>query len=313
VNKLPGIRWTDRPTVAAESLYEVLSDSLDRHRSGLSIIASPRMGLTTALKLCREGFAQERPDLPVVAINRPRRRPLAQQEIWYALYAAMGCNSSQSRDIEEVRRRTIYRLVTLATETKSDQALLIVDRAHDMDFLHLQEVCTLEDALKAEHIRLTVCLAGHLTLQSMPQNLYARAIHEPLKRYFRFVPFHGLRSSDDLATYLQSFDVPTLGETDDQPVSQLCFPDAYADGWRLVQEARGLWPILHEFKAITQDVEMEAAHEVVCGVLEQAFMEGRGAPLPDARTWSHAVQASNLPVWRSMEAGLSRHPKGHRS
>ncbi len=147
-------------TRASEGLYDLIRDALDRRRSGMTIIASSRMGLSTALAMTRNGLREERHNLPVVHLDAPSGGVFCHQEIWYSLSSSMGWKLRRSRNPGDVRRCTAMRIAKLAHESKCNQALLIVDNAHSADPRHLQEVARLEDALKIEDVPPHCLLSG---------------------------------------------------------------------------------------------------------------------------------------------------------
>jgi len=300
-------------TTATQYVFDELRAAVECRRWGLTFVARPRAGLSTALQLGALALIAHDATLPVGLILAGRHKNTSDGPFWASIASQLAPRLTTTRHPDELKNRLAEHLVTRVLETANDRVLLIVDRAHDLTSHQLSLLTELQDSLNLAEVRLTLALGGHAQLLARRDELYQQGVLEPYRRLFdRTLPVSGAKSPEDLAYFLESFDTTHFPEGTGPTYAQFYFPEAYARGWRLHGEASRLWSafvrVLEPYDKVV-DVEMDYVSQTVCSVLDDAFRHGSKALPPSDDRWEAAARASGVLTARVLQADAKKSAK----
>lgn len=284
------------PTLAMDRLYQEINSAIHLRRHGMLILSNPGAGISTALGLIHEGLEKQQPHLLVERCMGVRHQ---EREFWrHFLIADNGLNGVRFNNAQS-RARLINRLCQRAGSIQADQCVLLVDRAHDMDAAHFDELSRFEDDMRFHGLDLMLCFVGHHKIERVEDLLLKRGITEPSMRYFATrTLFKGISHLNELKYYLSWFDTQIIDEINQSTITQASFGEAYGVGWRLEDQAHIIWTHLQAYLSANKDLQMQPLHEIVASVLQQGRDKGRGALPPTPLDWSNVIERSNLPRLR---------------
>lgn len=304
------LRQITYPTQASEHLLRSCEHAIRARTKGFVVVSKPLMGLTTALRILVAGWPKLYSGIPIALVRSPGATVYHPVRFWSSLVTQLIPNLATWRNPDALRLGLLRNLLTRANAHDSDRLLLIVDRAHTLLPEELLQLAVFQDDLADEGTNLVVALAGYESLRTIRDCLHDEAREEPVRRYFENEHYlYGIRSSQELAYFLESFDKCRFPQGSEWPISRFCFPKAFDRGWRLWHEAARAWSIFSGY-AIREgepaEVEMQYVTETACSLLESAYQRGSGALPPDEDAWRIAVQSSGLISSRAM---LSQMPE----
>jgi hypothetical protein len=254
------------------------------------------------------GWQQLQPRIPVFLARSPGSANYNSSELWPFLFTHVNQNLARSCDSKRSRLALLRYFVSRIGECSGDRLLLIIDRAHTLHSEELQQLAAFQDDLADENGYAIIALAGYESLRMTCENLHSQGLEEPIRRYFENEHlFYGIRNSQELAYFLESFDNVCYPAESNWPISRFFYPEAFDRGWRLLHEAPRAWSIIRGFadqEGDFCDVEMQYVTEIICGLLENAYLHrGRSLP-PDDDAWRAAIASSGLTASRTMKARL---------
>lgn len=285
-------------TQASERLHREYQRAIQARAKGLVVLSKPLMGVTTAIRMLVDSWPKLHSGVPIVLIRSSGATVYRPVRFWSSLVAQLIPRLATWREPEALRLGLLRHFLTRALEHGSDRLLMIIDRAHTMLPEELSQLAVFQDDLADEGIQLVVALAGYESLRTIRDRLYDEGREEPVRRYFENEHrFYGIRNSQELVYFLESFDQCCFPLGSTWPISRFFFPEAFDRGWRLRHDAARAWSIFGGYSSQDgepAEIEMQYVTETVCRLLEAAYERGGSALPPDEDAWRQAAESSGL-------------------
>jgi hypothetical protein len=296
-------------TPQIKAIHAQICVGLQFRTPGMSWEGPPRHGKTQTAKILVDLLNRSHPDVPVFFTSAKGHSLNVQTEktLWGEMlsdWGHPGANVHRTQD----RRENILNLIRAACySSRNNQAILIVDEAQNWSSAHqwtqVKDLAiSLADSAKTP-IDLMTLSFGQSELAVVRAMLSSSAKLDLIGRFFLDnAQFHGIRSADELTEVLETFDRPEIAEfPQDSNVSytQFFLPKAYAEDWRLADEAKMIWAAMIgdwaiRSKRTSPDVGMAAAIEVikrfVFHYLPTDAPDFRGTP----EMWSGTIENSHF-------------------
>jgi hypothetical protein len=296
----PVVTWDERfalPTPSLEQVAQIVSQSIYARRSGRGFCAPPRYGKTTAIRYLTECIHKAFPNVPVlIAEATPCMRP-SEIELYGDLLDAAGYKVKAARVPRERRRQLVNLLWTLPNTRGEKRVVLFIDEAQEYGELHWGWLKAVQNLLSRLGVALIVFPFGQLELEHERSALSTAGRTDLVTRFMRrLFQFQGVTSEEELRQVLAVFDeLGRYPRREGWTFSQFFFPHAFANGWRLANEAPRAWQAMTQGKMhqATGGVGMEwvgiAIRHFLTEFSDQDSVAWKGA----TEHWNEAVAASD--------------------
>ncbi len=290
------------PTPAIRMAFDVLANTALQRAPGCCFHAHPRFGKTSAIDVLKQQLSQTFPEMPIYSISavwHPRF-----SELVYMGELLAGCTHviSAAGKFEARRTRLLNFFWTQAKARGSDRIFRFIDEAHNWHEPQLTMLRDIANDLALHHgVKLIAALFGAPELAALRTGLIQSGRIDLIGRFMiQLYDFRGIGSLEELTTTMGFYDdaeVSEYPESSGRCYSEYLLPQAYASGWRLIQEAPRLWDQFRQAAQASGGLN-EAGMQWVANSIRQFFLDQIEFDHPgltgSASGWSTAVLLSGF-------------------
>ena len=285
------------PTIAILNLANLVNTWITDGDCGAIIYGRPRIGKTRAiLYISKELKMRYGKELPVYVLNMTDHK--ASEKYFYSeMLKAIGHGEAHKGTVSMMKERLINSLIFDSKETQYRRVVLFIDEAFlltEKDFIWLMDIY---NNLNMCNVHFTVLMFGTSELKSI-KNAYCRA--HKIQIVDRFMveeyDYKGITSAKDAIACLHNMDIPLLNYPGNIILSQIFFPDAFADKKRFASCANMMWDSFIELIQSNDipyiDIPMKYFMKAAVFCLKDYGIYGKGIYFPDKKAWKEAVENS---------------------
>ena len=299
------------PTPSIDEFYERVRKCILYGTPGSMLFGHPRYGKTRAIRYVVNMLALEYPRIVTFSFLCRRSKAHSEAAFFSHLLHYAGHANPNGGTISQKRDRLMHRLLDRVEKSDENLLILFADEAQRCSVDEYEWLRDIYDELDGRGVRVLVFLVGQPDLLNQ-KNALRQGQHTHIVGRFMTheVPFRGLMSADDAATCLAGYDVSCFPERTDWTYTRFFLPEAYADGFRLVNQALPLWEAFldaHEQAGFTFEMELpmkyftQAVEIVLIQNAENDSAELRLSP----ELWRQAVIDSNyVSAQEAMRLGI---------
>jgi len=285
------------PTIAILDLAKAVDSWIVGGDCGAIVYGRPRVGKTRAIRYISKDLKKKYgKDLPVYVLNMTDHKP-SERYLYSELLKTVGHSEAHKGTPSMMKERLVNSIISDSRETRYRRAVLFIDEAFllaEKDFIWLMD---LHNNLDICNVHLTVLMFGTNELKGI-KNVYCRA------RRFQIVDrlmveeyeYRGISSAKEALVCLHNMDIALDSYPGGVILTQLFFPEAYADKKRLANSADELWGA---FLGIIQgnglpdaDMPMKYFMKAIIYCLKSYGKHGKGIYFPDKKAWDDAANNS---------------------
>lgn len=285
------------PTIAILDLAKTVDTWITDGDCGAIIYERPRIGKTRAIHyISKELKKNYGKDLPVYVLNTTDHKP-SEKYFYSELLKMIGHNEAHKGTASMMKERLINALISDSRETQYRRVVLFIDEAFlltEKDFIWLMDI---HNNLDMCNVHLTVLMFGTNELKGI-KNAYCRARRFQIVDRFMVEEYEykGIVSARDALACLHNMDIPLSNYPGNVILTQLFFPDAYADKKRLATCANVIWDafldLIQGNNIPDIDIPMKYFMKAVVYCLKNYGVYGKGIYFPDKSAWKDAVNNS---------------------
>lgn len=299
------------PTPSIDEFYERVRKCITFGTPGSMLFGQPRYGKTRAIRYVVNMLALEYPKIVTFNFLCRRSKSHSEAAFFSHLLHYAGHANPNAGSISQKRDRLMHKLLDRVEKSDEDLLLLFADEAQRCSVDEYEWLRDIYDELDERGVRVLVFLVGQPDLLNQKNALRQGQHMHIVGRFMTHeVPFRGLMSADDAATCLAGYDVSCYPERSDWTYTRFFVPRAYAQGFRLVNQALPLWEAFldaHEQAGFT--FEMELPMKYFTQAVEIVLIQSAEVDSPELRLspefWRQAVLDSNyVSAQEAMRLGL---------
>lgn len=235
-------------TPPMDSIIETIGNWIDQRVTGGYIYGPSRFGKSRTVKWHVRAELETRfhGKLPLVVWLRKDTQLMSETEFWNMLLIAAKyefIDPVKPKKKQAARFLFSEHLITLASSSRCNYVVLIIDEAQRLSVNELIWLLGLQNELDDRGVRLTTVQVGSHELGYVPNYLSRIGYAHVTARFFsQDSAFHGLRDVEELKYVLRGYDVDSeWPKKSKMSFLQFFAPAAFADGCRLENHASGLW------------------------------------------------------------------------
>jgi len=288
-------------TPPIEEMIDTMRDWIERRVPGGYIYGASRFGKSRGVKFfVREELkATFGTTVPLVVWVRPTDTDKSEAGFWHELLYYSGfefTNTKRPHSAVTGRYLVKERFMTIASESRSNYIVLIIDEAQEVSYKEWKWLTGLQNKLDWEGFRLSVFSVGTQQL-GYEHSLLGKSgnAHVAARFMVENARFHGLCSVDDLIHVLRGYD-----EDSEWPKGsgityhQYYSPDGFARGERLYKTAEAMWSALCELSPKVKQFPMQHIAYAVEAMLNKLAMEEDWSELTSQAGWREVLQQTSL-------------------
>jgi len=288
------------PTLAILDLAAAVDTWIIDGDCGAIIYGRPRVGKTRAIHyISKELKKKYGKNLPVYVLNMTDHKPSAKY-FYSELLKAIGHDEAHKGTASMMKERLINALMLGSRETHYRRIVLFIDEAFlltEKDFIWLMD---LYNNLDMCNVHLTVLMFGTNELKSI-KSAYCRARRYQIVDRFMVEEYEykGVASAKGALACLHSMDVGLSSYPGKPILTQMFFPNAFADKERLAACANVLWDVFldlsqEESNMPLIDIPMKYFMKAIVYCLKTYGIYGKGIYFPDKTAWADSVSNSGF-------------------
>jgi len=230
------------PTRSIEVFLQKVEKCIRLRTPGAIIFSLPRYGKSHSIKYSRKYLAMEYPNLPVFVVSSHKKKISSESAFFSKLLTDVKHKHPESGTISAKRTRLNNFLVEKASKSDEDLVIFFIDEAQRFGIVEYEWLRDVHDELDLQGIRMMTFLVGQYELLNQKHALReSKQIQIVMRFMVDELQFRGIRTEEELAICLQGYDESTFPENSDWSYSRFFFPEAYANGFRIIQQTNNLW------------------------------------------------------------------------
>lgn len=267
--------------------------------TGAIIYGKPRVGKTRAiLYITRELQEKYGPELPVYVYN-VTSHAASDKKFYQELLLTVGHPEFERGTTTILKNRLLNSLVASASVTKSKKVVLFIDEAQNMSTNDFEWLMDIYNNLSLWDIHMVSFLFGSLELKSLKSAMIMAQKKQIIGRFMvDEFNFKGIMGARDIAVTLLNFDTPISTNGEMLVLTQIYFPEAYDDGYRIstcaAEVMDAFTEVMQEHNIHIEDIPMQ----YYMGAVKYCFCEygksGKSIYFPDKNSWKDAVRNSGF-------------------
>ena len=291
------------PTKSILDLQYKVEEWLSMNDCGAIIYGESRVGKTRAIRYIslhlREKYSLQ---LPIYTFTATDHIP-TQKTFYSSLLTAIGHEEPHKGTAVQMRQRLVNRIIVNALDTKYRRAILFIDEAYllsDKEYLWLIDIY---NELNLQDVLFTVFLFGTKELKQQKTAYIAAGKKQIVLRFmvneFEFI---GITNQRDAAICLASIDKPIFMPSckDAIILSELFFPLAYKDKFKLTSYAEDLWLafelVKEENNISSGQILMKHFMDAVFYCLKRYGVYGKAIYQPTVEEWKQSIVESGFVI-----------------
>ena len=267
--------------------------------TGAIIYGRPRVGKTRAiLYITRELQEKYGPELPVYVYN-VTSHAVSDKKFYQELLLAVGHPEFEKGTTTVLKNRLLNSLVASASVTKSKKVVLFIDEAQNMSVNDFEWLMDIYNNLSLWDIHMVSFLFGSLELKSLKSALIMAQKKQIIGRFMvDEFNFKGIMGARYIAVTLLNFDTPISNNGELLTLTQVYFPEAFADGHRISACASEIMEafaeVMKEHNIHIDDIPMQYYMGALKYCLCEYGKSGKSIYFPDKSAWRDAVHNSGF-------------------
>ena len=285
-------------TAAIQAFYQLVLRCLRYRITGALIYGHSRIGKTRAIEYLRLLLAETHPKITTYHVQAEHKPRHAEGPFFTNLLEAVGFPAPDSGSNSSKRLRLINKIKEACSQAGSGIVVLFCDEAQRYDQDEFEWLRDVHDHLDRIQIKLFTFLVGQQDLLSIKTSLQAGRQTQIVARLMvEELAFFGIRNVEEVATCLAGYDQTTFPRGTDWAFTRFYLPQAFATGYRLVDDAQCLWDAfesIHNKAAFgcALEIPMESFTRAVEIVLKESMLRDSPTFRPPAELWTRAVRDS---------------------
>ena len=283
-------------TPAIEAFHDLILRCIRYRIPGALIYGPSRTGKTRAIEYLRLWLADTQPKITTYHAQAEHKPRHAEGPFFANLLEAVGHPEPDKGSNAAKRMRLINKIKEACSRNGAGTVLLFCDEAQRYDESEYEWLRDVHDHLDRLQIRLYTFLVGQQELLAVKTAFQkARKTQIVARLMVEEFPFFGIRNARDVATCLNGYDTTTFPHDTDWSFTRFYLPQAFAAGYRLVDDATVLWRSfeqLHHSCTLPSGLEipMESFTRAVEIVLKDAEAKDSATYRPLVDAWRTAVK-----------------------
>ncbi len=248
------------PTAFIDAFYERVRKCIAYGMTGSMLYGHPRFGKTSAIRYVMNMLKQEYPQVVALSFQCLASKLRSEAAFFSHLLEAAGHAQAHAGTTSRKRSRLIHKLLEFVEKSGEHLLILFADEAQRLDVQEYEWVRDVYDELDRHGVKVLVFLIGQSDLRNQKNALQEARQTQIVGRFMTHeIPFRGLLSVDDVATCLSGYDESCFPPSSDWTYTRFFLPRAYADGFRLVEQATPVWQAFveaHEGARLSSEMEL---------------------------------------------------------
>ncbi|XLZ71454.1 ATP-binding protein [Massilia sp. SR12] len=289
-------------TPSINALIQKVKRLIRMHTPGGMIYAHPRFGKTYSIRYIIRVLKQDYPGAICLTFGAEAKKTSSEDSFFTCLLEAAGHQGALTGSVTRKRRRLIERVTELVDGSGLNWVVLFADEAQRLEVMEYEWLRDVHDCLERKGIRMITLLVGQPQLLNQKTAFrYSQHTQIILRFMVAEMRFDGLTTPEQLAACLQGYDLAVYPANTDWTYTRFFYPQAYANGMRLVEQTAVLWrAFLDAHNAVVPGVKIEIPMQHFAHTIENAFEENVKLDCPDFRftpaMWERAIQESYFQV-----------------
>jgi len=230
------------PTLSIQTFLQQVEKCIRLRTPGAIIFSLPRYGKSYSIKYIRKYLAMEYPNLPVFSVSSHNKKISSESAFFTNLLTAVKHKHPESGTISAKRNRLNNFLVEKASKSDEDLVIFFIDEAQRFGIVEYEWLRDVHDELDLHGIRMMTFLVGQYELLNQKHAFReSKQIQIVMRFMVNELRFRGILSQEELAICLQGYDESTFPENSEWCYTRFFFPEAYASGFRILQQTENLW------------------------------------------------------------------------
>lgn len=237
-------------TPPIREFYRVVKRVVNLREPGCCFIGPSGVGKTSALWLVDKMLRAEQPKIAIF-MHETQNQQMPSVRAFFKNFLNTVNHKEKKGETYDLRLRVTNRLVDDARASGLDMAILLIDEAHAMsiqDFLFLKDV---DNSLNGEGIKLVTIMMGQRPdFDGVLRKLRDQRRLDLIARFtIRQMQFRAYSTIEDLAEVFGGIDEAIFPPESTMTWTEFFFPEAYAAGFRMKNEAPSLYAALRGLAA----------------------------------------------------------------
>lgn len=289
------------PTKSILDLQNKVEEWIAMNDCGAIIYGESRAGKTRAILYISSHLKDKYgSQLPIYTFTATDHIP-TQKTFYASLLSAIGHEEAHKGTAVQMRQRLVNRIIVNALDTKYRRAVLFIDEAYllsDKEYLWLIDIY---NELNLHDILFTVFLFGTKELKDQKAGYISAGKKQIVLRFMvNEFEFKGITNQREAAICLASIDKPFKpdGYNEEIILSELYFPEAYKDGYKLTDYAEDIWNafeiIKNENNIHTEQILMKHFMDAILFCTREYGIFGKNIYQPTISEWKESIIRSGF-------------------
>jgi hypothetical protein len=286
------------PTPSIDALMQKVKRLVRMHTPGAVIYAYPRFGKTYGIRYVKNALQGDYPGVVCLSCGTEAKKTPSEDAFFTTLLEAAGHLGALTGSVTRKRRRLTERIAELVDASGYNWFVIFADEAQRLEVMEYEWLRDVHDCLERKGIRMITLLVGQPQLLNQ-KTAFRQSNHTQIILRFMIAEmrFDGLADADTAATCLQGYDDAIHPPATPWTYTRFFFPQAYDNGFRLVDEALALWEAFQRaHNSARINVPMEIPMQYFAHAVEIALESNMKYDSPTFRfkpeMWNEAVAES---------------------
>lgn len=236
-------------------LYDVVKQWILNRSSGV-VYGKQRFGKTWAMKYLTQQLANDFDDMPIYFLPCRDYRLPSENSFFEDLLRGVSHAFTGGKPAAKRNRLVEFLDERARSESGRRRLVIILDEAQKLHELHYRWLVDTHNELDERGVSITWILSGQEELLAQRDVFLESQRNQLIGRFMVHVHrFPGLESLEDFRFVLQAYDDPQQTEHpsgSEWSFTRYFFPAAFANGWRLAEQAETLWQCFQKVRIDNQ-------------------------------------------------------------
>lgn len=262
------------PTPTIDALVERVKKLIRLRTPGAIIYGFPRFGKTYSIRYVISTLRVDYPKSVFISFGCEKKKTPSEDAFFTNLLIGAGHKHLGGTNPRK-RVRLIEKICQMVDGSGYNWVVFFADEAQRLDVIEYEWLRDVHDSLERKGIRMLTLSVGQPQLLNVKSALRQSGQTQIVLRFMiTEMRFDGLRTPDDFATCLQAYDQAEYPLGSGWTYTRFFFPEAWAAGLRLVDQAGQLWSAFHRAHRLAGfNFEMEVPMQYFAYAVEIAFSE----------------------------------------
>ena len=289
-------------TPSIDEVYQEVKTCIRHRTPGAMLIGTSRFGKTYAVRYMASIMKEEFPKIVVVTFGCKKKKAPVESAFFENILEAIGHENPHAGTNSAKRTRLTNMLTGMVNRSGQNLLIVFADEAQRLEVIEYEWLRDVHDDLERRGIRMVTFLVGQQKLVNQKNAFKTQGEMQIVARFMiDEMPFHGVRTAQDIATCLAGYDMGVYPAASDWTYTRFFLPHAYNEGLRLVDHADELWDSFNQAHAAAGfQFKLEIPMQYFSRAVEIALTDCSDHDNPNFKLtpviWDSAVQASKFVV-----------------